>query len=606
MLESEDDEFEDDCKDVDFQINPKKKKAPKALKKKTGTQDGTGQEKPKPQPKPKKRNVAGQEEGDNTPAESKPKKKKKKNESTRDSGDGTPPKPKPKPKKSKDIPMAQHVQETSTSNAVPTRMEMSVQTMESLPPDQPMTAPGARLNFYYKDSNAKTPVISQKKTTFEEEFLRKIAGLDSIAQPHPGDPCLAKASNAKTEPPALNDVNTLSEKTSQAEPAPSMISTLASKVPKGVGIFKLATMMGNGTPFKFPQTVSSNSQPKKGKKKTAKAVSTSTPDTNQGIQANMLETQGVASSIQNTVQQNQFQNVHFFNPLKNTMGSVGVDGAFPDCAQSQLSVSPVSNKPISSILQASRDRRALLNLTAASPVQQGMIPLSSISGQATSAPVAQTVMQTNSGQAVFHQDVMSSAQPMGFPCLQSMLNIQNPMKAEYDYVSSSSPLSEQQSPPPPILSPIPSPLRRIDQFPPNLTLSVAPTLPSPQDLRVMQSSAMSMAGKTEQLSQSFNTVVLPNSQQFQSVASQPMLKPEGSESDSSQSSDVSRTPSYSGVRGAIAEQLDISDLTPPASIKSTDMRIMEILAQAQRLKEAQEEQNKHQKQLEAQVLSYRF
>ena len=612
-LESEDEEeFEDDCKDVDFQVSPLKKKASKNPKDKKVT----GEKKTKPPPKPKKRKVVDQQEGDSTLAAVKPKKKKK-NEVTADSVDGTPPKPRPKKPKAKVT--AQKMVETSTSDALPTKMEMSVQTMESVPPDQPMTAPGAKLNFYYKDSNARRPTITQKKTTFEEEFLRKIAGLDSVGKPYSTNFCPGKTTNAKTEPPASENDSMLSEKSPPAdESEPSMISTLASKVPKGVGIFKLATMMGNGTPFRFPQTQGSDIRPKKGKKKAAQPTAVSTPNdtnTNQEVQASTLDTQNSAGSTQNTAQHSQFQNLHFFNPLKstvNTMGSLGVQGT-SDCSQGQLSVSSGTNKPISAILQASRDRRALLNLTAANPhqqamrttassVQQGMIPLSSICGQAKNAQVPQAVMQTNGGQTMLQQAVVPRTLPADLPYLQSMQNVQNPIhKAEHDYVSSPCALSEQQSPPPPILSPIPSPLRKIDQFPPHLTLSVAPTPTSPQDLQVLQQAAMSAAGKPEQQLQSLNTVILPNSERFQSVTVQPMLRSESSESDSSRSSDVSRTPSYSGVRGAIAEQLDISDLTPPASIKSTDLRIMEILAQAQRLKEAQEQQNKHQKQLEAQV-----
>jgi hypothetical protein len=44
-----------------------------------------------------------------------------------------------------------------------------------------------------------------------------------------------------------------------------------------------------------------------------------------------------------------------------------------------------------------------------------------------------------------------------------------------------------------------------------------------------------------------------------------------------------------------------SDLTPPASIKDNNQRIMEILARAQQLKQAEEQQMKQQKLLEAQV-----
>lgn len=608
VLDSEDEEeFEDDCKDADFQVGPVKKN--RKEKKVTGET----RTKPPPPPKAKKRKAPVQEESDSTQAEVKPKKKKKK-EITGESFDGTP--PRPRPKKSVGNIKAQTPLETSTSDAVPTKTEISVQTMESMPPDQPMTAPGAKLNFYYKDSNARTPTITQRKTTFEEEFLRKIAGLDSAGKSYTTNLCPGKTANTKAKPPASEDDSTLSGKSPPAdEPVPSMISTLASKVPKGVGIFKLATMMGNGTPFKFPQSVGSDIQPKKGKKKTAQTTSASPPDntsTSQEIQASTFDAQSSASSIQNTIQYSQFQNLHFFNPLKNTVASLGVQGTFPDSSQSQLSVPSVINKPLSTILQASRDERALLNLsaaspvqqrmmTAASPVQQGMIPLSNIGSQAENALVPETGMQTHSGQTMLQQSIMPNTEPTGLSHLQSMQNIQNPIKAEHDYVSSASALSDQQSPPPPILSPIPSPLRKISQFPPTLTLSVAPTPTSPQDLQVLQPSAMSAAGKNKQQLQSLNAITVPSSQQFQSVTMQPMSRSESSESDSSQSSGVSRTPSYSGVRGAIAEQLDISDLTPPASIKSTDMRIMEILAQAQRLKEAQEQQTKHQKQLEAQV-----
>ncbi|XP_076440213.1 lysine-specific demethylase 4A-like isoform X4 [Babylonia areolata] len=173
------DDEEEDCKDEDY--NPKKKekggKKNKEKKPKSKVESETTKAKPK---KRKSGEQAGKASG-----ETKPKQRKKKDIGA-DVVDGAPPK----------VEMIRgqagvgksHEAVTPPAKQLPaisqpTQVEMNTQTVESYLPDETVMLPKTKIEFYYKDSNAKRiPIHVQRKTTFEEEYMRKIAGMDSAEQ----------------------------------------------------------------------------------------------------------------------------------------------------------------------------------------------------------------------------------------------------------------------------------------------------------------------------------------------------------------------------------------------------------------------------------------
>ena len=586
---AESDGEEEDCKDEDY--NPKKKTGKKAKEKKT-KEPGEGEAKPKP----KKRKVPTQAEGEGGQAEVKPKKKKKKKEQTQEGVVGTGTKgtkpagavvkpPKLEPGEVKDgqstgvsvsKPPVQLTAQPKVHATQPAHSEMSIQTMESAPPK-------AKIDFYYNDSNAKTrvPLLTEKKpTTFEEEFLRKIAGMTSVNPSQAGGSQTSVMSNvARQDTSASSSVAT--ECSVQTEESlPSMMSTMASKVPKGVGIFKLATMMSNGAAFKFPDAVNKETPPKKVKKKAAKVATVAMMDNNdQGVQANTWSDAGNIATAHS-----QFQNLQFFNPLKSSMGSMASQGTF-NASTGGSSVPSVASKPISAILQANKDKRAQ-QTTPSSSIQQGMIPLSSISNQGKCAQIPKTLPVATNVQAFVQQTALPNVPLTCWPAQQT------PPLSSLSASPSPSSLPDPKSPPPPILSPIPSPLKKVSQSPPSLSLSVTPSQ-SPRDMQAL------FATSTTEL-----TELDPKRTYVEQPDSQPPATQQGSSSITTTTTDNSsdcNTLLSTGVKGNLAQKVDVSDLTPPSSIKSTDLRILEILAQAQRLKEEEEQNKNYRRQLEAKV-----
>ncbi|XP_076440210.1 lysine-specific demethylase 4A-like isoform X2 [Babylonia areolata] len=599
------DDEEEDCKDEDY--NPKKKekggKKNKEKKPKSKVESETTKAKPK---KRKSGEQAGKASG-----ETKPKQRKKKDIGA-DVVDGAPPK----------VEMIRgqagvgksHEAVTPPAKQLPaisqpTQVEMNTQTVESYLPDETVMLPKTKIEFYYKDSNAKRiPIHVQRKTTFEEEYMRKIAGMDSAEQVSTEDsqPSVSSAGlqssgvngDSKVEMVGGNKNIAMPENLEQ----PSMMSTLASQVPKGVGIFKLATMMGRGSTFKFPETVSKEITIKK-KTKGVKAVPpVSTENTDQGVQANTWgsEVQENTCTVTQKKQvhnvQNQFQNVQFFNPLKNTMGSIGLQGPFITSSQGQFTDSVMSQKLSSpqnpapnSLLQVQQGR---ISLSGCDKSLRNV--LESTKPQGVFQPTAQTLpAQPLSLSSVTSQSLpLSTATTQPFPTSQSFSDSQ--------FTPTPSPALSEKSPPPPILSPVHSPLKKISQSPPSLSSQVTPA-PSPEDMHMLPQLNPCVDDPNSELSGGLNKNVQFSHPPVLPLAVQPSVRSPDSEGNSNHCIDVAKTPSYPEVKGAVSQQLDVSNLAPPPSVKTTNERILEILAEAQRLKEAEEQQKKQQKKLEAQV-----
>lgn len=630
----------DDTEDEDFDIAKEtgsKKKTPKQTKEKKGGTDGVE----KGPSKPKKKKTPTETGGE---AGEKPKKKKAVKQATEKSCEATeakPKKPKAKPKAATQGGGKQLKPQTLPAPAT-NKSEISIQTTEKFPPDS-LKSPGAKIDFYYRDSKAKAPDkgLQSSKVSYEDEFRKKILELQAMRQATSADYEKFRkraASKQKVEPssnllpsgaepvanlplsggPSPEKIPKLEVKNGDAQPSTQTIpvlneqaktvkhipldriSSLASQVPKGVGIFKLAASMMGGTAAAFPgfqniQNLALQSRMKDASNSLQNGVQGTSVMEN-GCQASTW-TQDLSTPVQpSTLATSPSQTLQFINALNES------------ASQQQMQAS-LGNKPISAILQASKERRALLNLTSSSTAKS-VIPLATISQSPHSrGPLSPQMQPSQTG-------FVQNAPPL-LPQLISATGMsggtsqQGMVKGEHDYATG---MLQDNSPQPPVLSPIPSPKQKLSQSPPQLSMaqqfpphSPAIGTSSPESRNSLQGLSPLATSMILSQQEGMKSPSQPSSghsaSQFISspVPAQAFVtsRPDSTCSMSSLSSG-SKSPSCSGVRGA-AGQMDLSDLTPPSSIKSTDQRILEILAQAQRLQEAKEKQREQQRQLEDQV-----
>ncbi|KAK7484082.1 hypothetical protein BaRGS_00024694 [Batillaria attramentaria] len=648
----------DDADDKDFDITSEtggKKKAPKKPREKKAGADGT--EKPPSKPKKKKAPAGAESESGEKP------KKQQQKQRSEGAADGS--EAKPKKSKSKAKSQMTPADQTTPFADAPTKAEISIQTTEKFPLSEELTSPGAKMDFYYNDTKTKAPGkgVQLSKVSYEDEFRRKLAELQAMRQATSADyeqfrkraATGGAATKHKTEPlastsvsigpppekiPKLEtkreDVKTmnpsvplLNEQAKTLKHIPlDRISSLAAQVPKGVGIFRLAASMMGGNTAAFPvfQTtppmLTTQSQTS-GASHTVQRVSSGTSVMENGCQASTW-TQDSGSNVETgSFATNPLQTLQFINSLNDSQGSV----QFPvnsSMGQQQGSQATM-NKPISAILQASKERRALLNLTSTGSPVKAVIPLATISqssqGRGPLSPQQQQQHPVNTSIAQSAPHLLS--QLVSQPGTNGTMMSPNTVKGEHDYAAFTYGIPDNGSPQPPVLSPIPSPKHKLSQSPPQLSLSGSQELPtlspvittSPESRKARILQGISPLATSTVPSQP-DTIKSPNVPTQNLPVSQVLLspvsvqvqsqmpavsRPDSTCSTSSQSSGAgSKSPSCSGVRG-VAGQMDLSDLTPPPSIKSTDQRILEILAQAQRLQEAKEKQIQQQRLLEDQV-----
>lgn len=623
-----DDSYEgcdDDDKDFDIaaEIQAKKKAAAKKKEKKKSADDRM--EKASKSKKKKPSGGADIQSGE----KDKPKKKQPSKHPVVHSLEGS----EAKPKKAKSKPKNQGQQNAGAFQVIPTanapvKAEMSIQTIEKLPSQQHLPSPlGAKIDFYYQDTKTKTPAKGMPMKTvtaisYEDEFRKKLAELQAMRQATSADyaqfrkrgvaakqkqqnfpisttnpsgptpekiPRLeTKQEDVKSTVPAMPLVN---QQASSLKDIPfDRISSIASQVPKGVGIFRLAASMMGGSATTFPVFGTNLGAPSQATaaSSSSHSVSPSTSVKENGCQASTWTEESDRSPAGNSL-----QTLQFFNSQNNAQGS-GQQQIYP------------TNKPTTALFQASQERRALLSLTSTNILSKPVTP--------------QAVAQSSHGTGPTHaQQWTQLTSPQASSQLILPVSTNGTLKAEHDYAAFTLAAPDQESPQPPILSPVPSPKinKKISLSPPQLSMSAAQDQPSfcpvlttispeSRKARILQgASSLVMSRATSQHGQSVsNSLPLPTTAitpvVLPQLFSQPAIAPRP-DSTCCTSSQGSGSKSPVSCSQGTAGQLDLSDLTAQASIKLTDQRIQEILAQAQRLQEAKEKQREQQRQLEEQV-----
>lgn len=556
----------------------------------------------------------------------------------------------------------------------PTRVEMSIQTEETVAPGEPLSSPGAKLDFYYNDTKVKAqPVVfQQSKHTYEDEFRKKIAEIEAMRHFTAQDYELKRKKNG-TKPSPENRKYVLetdgpsskkprveeSEGTNSppldylkgTEPEgtfkPIPLERISTMGIKGVGIFKLASLLGNTTGLQafgisphLPggQGGVSVVQNAAVVKQNGYDTNGGTKNANQGCQANTwtedmtqtptwLQESDVKSdqSGSSAACQNMTQTLRLapFPPQNKTRSPVHAQ-------QPLINFSSMGTKPISAILQASQEKRALMKVTD-TPVQSSVIPLATISQSCQAKNILPWKITQEQQHLMFANgsqhgsvEVLSTSDIFENPSfyinsygttgeMTSQVHQSPNLQSDHGYATSPmSDIKRDGSPQPPVLSPIPSPQHKIlDQSPPHLIssslslshLSELPHLePSVATTEISQSLHNLQTMDSKNMQQPQSRLVGPKRSKRSSTSvnvRNSNVMPTGSIDTSSDHSSTSCSASSSRATGATC--LDLSDLTPPGNIRSTEHRIMEILAQAQRLKVAQEKQREQQRELEAQV-----